>query len=401
MEKKIRILRIVNRLNIGGPTLNVAYLSKYLSPAYETLILAGNREPSEGSSEYILQELELSHIKIPSMYRAIHPLKDFIALIKIFKIIHSYKPHIVHTHAAKAGALGRFAVIISFVKPKAIFHTYHGNVFDGYFSPFKTKIFLIVEKFLAKFTTSLIAISPIQKRELVDKYHIAKNEKVVVIPLGFNLDKFSIDVLKKREKFRNEFLIKKDVLIISIIGRLTEIKNHILLINSFLEAKKNTKQLIKLFIVGDGELKESLIDYCKSLHLQIFRIENMDYLEDRDVYFLSWRKDIDYVNAGSDIIALSSLNEGTPVSIIEAMASGKPVLTTKVGGVEDFIQNDYNGLISALDTTEYSKALIRLVEDEMLREKLSMNASVDIKKVFGYKRLVADIETLYKKNLIN
>lgn len=397
--QKIRILRIINRVNVGGPMHNVSILSKFLSDQYETLLIGGNIESHEASGMYLLDSMGVSFHLIKNMYRSIHPYKDFLALIEIIKIVNDFKPDIIHTHAAKAGALGRFAGIISTHKPKAIFHTYHGNIFDGYFSKFKTFIFLTIERFLAKRTTMLIAISNLQKDDLVNTYKISTNNKVAVIPLGFDLKYLQQNMNAKREIFRNEFGLSSSDVVISIIGRLTAIKNHEFLLKSFAKLLSCTSESIKLFIVGDGELREYLELAALQLGLEYYR--NDYQVLNPAIYFLSWRKDIDYVNAGSDIVALCSLNEGTPVSIIEAMAAGKPIVTTRVGGVEDFITNGINGLIVNLDEQEFSNALLSLIRDKHLSNRVSENAINSVIKQFDYTRLIFDINRLYNNHLMN
>ena len=195
-----KILRIINRFNLGGPTYNAAYLTKYLESEYETLLIGGNHEKSEKSSMHILEDLGIKPIIIPEMQRSINPLLDRIALKKIKEIIEDFKPDIIHTHAAKAGALGRKAAYNAGIKQ--IYHTFHGHIFHSYFGKIKTNIYKKIERDLAKKTTKIIAISPIQKEELSKVHKICKPEKIEVIPLGFDLSKFYKNKEAKREKFR-------------------------------------------------------------------------------------------------------------------------------------------------------------------------------------------------------
>src|SRR6185436_15041835 len=183
-----RILRIINRLNLGGPTYNAALLTKHLAPEFETMLVAGTKMDSEESSEYICQQMGIDFISIPEMSRAINLRKDYTAYQKIKKLIREFKPDIVHTHAAKAGALGRLAA--HSMNVPVIVHTFHGHVFHSYFSPLKTKIFLNLERYLAKQSSAIVAISEHQKEELCNKYKIAPSEKFHVIPLGFDLSRF-------------------------------------------------------------------------------------------------------------------------------------------------------------------------------------------------------------------
>jgi len=390
-----KILRILNRLNVGGPTYNVAYLSKYLPATYQTKVLAGHKEPDEGSSEYMLKDLEVSYQFVPDMYRSISPVKDFKAYRFIKQAVNEYQPDIVHTHAAKAGVLGRLAAYYSRKRPKAIIHTYHGNVFDGYFSPFKTKVFLAIERYLCSLSTAIVAISETQKNDLVSKYRIVSAEKVRVIRLGFDLSRFTEDDTQKRKDFRNFYKLADDEVVISITGRLAPIKNHSLLIAAIKFIKYESPELkFKVFIVGDGELMEGIVDEVKQTGLSLCRYGEQEY--NADVIFTSWRKDIDVINAGSDIIALTSLNEGTPVSIIEGMASQRAVICTDVGGVKDVVQEGVTGVLCNLDAKKYAEKLKELIVNKELRGVIARNGKEFALKNYSYERLVAETEDLYR-----
>lgn len=392
-----KVLRILNRINVGGPVLNVAYLSKFLQPSYETRILVGNIEAGEGDGSYVLEGMGLPFEKVPNMNRSLHPVRDFKALLYIIKAINEFQPDIVHTHAAKAGALGRFACLFVKKRPAVILHTYHGNVFDGYFSPLKTKLFLFIERSLAKISNGIVSISNLQKQELVNKYAIADDKKINVIPLGFELDKFQQQIPEKRIKARSEFCVDDDTVLLVITGRLTEIKNHILFLDIIANCKKLTSVTFKSLLVGNGELYDVLKSHALALGLRVAETSTTD--GDYDVLFTSWRRDIDYINAGADVAVLTSNNEGTPVSIIEAMAGGKAVITTNVGGVQDFIQNEINGIVSSSDLNEFSNKLIKLIANRELRRTLGENAVSTAFRLFSYDRLLNDMRSYYNKLL--
>lgn len=390
-----KILRVLNRLNVGGPTYNVAYLSRYIDTQYQTTVLAGIKEAHEGSSEYMLKELDVDYEFVPDMFRSISPAKDLKALKYIQKRIKEYSPDIVHTHAAKAGVLGRLAAHHSANRPKAILHTYHGNVFDGYFSPVKTKIFLAIERYLANISNAIIAISDQQKYDLVNKYNIAPASKVHVIKLGFDLDKFIEGNAEKRLSFRRFYGIADDEVVITITGRLAPIKNHFLFIDALEILKKANPTLkFKAFIVGDGELMEPILQRIRESELTFSRMDENNYAA--DVVFTSWRKDIDVINAGSDIIALTSLNEGTPVSIIEALASEKGVICTDVGGVKDVVKDGYSGFLSEQSAESYAGRLAELIINKELRSIMAANGKKFALQNYSYKRLVAETQDLYK-----
>lgn len=392
-----RVLRILNRINVGGPVYNVAYLSKHIGSDYETRILVGNVEPGEANASYILEKMGLFGHVVPGMFRSISLKNDIEAFRFIKKEIETFKPEIIHTHAAKAGALGRLASIFAGHKTKVVVHTYHGNVFDGYFSPLKSMIFIWIERFLGYFSTGIISISKAQKVELCNKFGIAKADKIHVIPLGFELQHFGEDRSLKRLQFRKEFNLSEDEVVVVITGRLTAIKNHKLFLEAVAICKQRNCPSFKAFVVGDGELMDELVLFTRELGLVVGKPgENSGNV---DVIFTSWRRDIDYVNAGADIGALSSINEGTPVSIIEAMASGMAVITTKVGGVEDFINNGQNGIICEQDIVKFAEFLEKLILDNSLRISLGEKAKIAVSHQFDYKRLVSDVDELYKRLL--
>ena len=387
-----KILRIINRFNLGGPTYNAAYLTKYLEPDYETLLIGGQHDESEKSSMHILDNLGLKPIIIPEMQRSLNPYKDQIVFKKIQNIIKEFKPDIVHTHAAKAGALGRRAAYKMGVNQ--IYHTFHGHVFHSYFGNFKTRIFKEIEKNLAKKSTKIIAISEIQKSELSKIHKICPEKKIEVIPLGFDLERFNTDKDSKRKEFRKKWNLKENEIAIGIIGRLVPIKNHKFFIDTVQEVIKNSKVPIRAFIVGDGEEKQNIINYIKN--------KNLDFslnCNPATFHLTSWIKEIDRVNSGMDIICLTSLNEGTPVSLIEAQASGKPIVSTKTGGIENIVLENKTALLSEKnDLHNFSKNLLSLINDSNKR-KLFSKFGLEKSKDFHYEQLVNNIKNLYENKL--
>lgn len=388
-----KVLRIINRFNIGGPTYNAAYLSKYLSDDFETLLIGGQKDESEDSSEFIVEKLGLSPIIIPEMKREINFKDDKIAYQKLKQIIADFKPDIVHTHASKAGAIGRLAAYN--MKVPVILHTFHGHVFHSYFGKTKTALYKNIERYLAKKSSSIIAISDIQKKELAQDHNICPAEKIKVIPLGFDLNRFREDTAIKRNNFRTEWNITEDSIAIGIIGRLVPIKNHHFLLRVAKKVKQLTQKNIRFFIIGDGELKQDLISYCEEL--------NLDYTTKRKqpklITFTSWIKDIDRVNAGLDIITLTSKNEGTPVSLIEAQASSKPIVSTNVGGIENIVKVNETALLSNIDDEEtFAKNLLKLIDNNKLRTEMSQNGE-HVFNTFHYKRLAHDMEQHYNNLL--
>ena len=391
-----RVLRIINRLNLGGPTYNAALLTRYMAPEFETLLVAGSKQDSEASSEFILEDLGISATNIQTMHRELNLLNDFASYQKIKKIIHDFKPDIVHTHAAKAGALGRLAAFHMHV-PVTV-HTFHGHIFHSYFNPLKTNFFLGIERYLAKKSSAVIAISEGQKEELSMHYKICPMEKVHIIPLGFNLMKFRDFQETKRKGFRDNYLLKDDEIAIGIIGRLVPVKNHGLFLNALRKVFDQSNKKVRAFIIGDGEEREKIKQAAHAL-----RIDAVDFSTDSrpaPLIFTSWIKNIDTAFAGLDIIAMSSLNEGTPVSLIEAQAAGKPIVATYVGGIRNVVIPDQTALLSASGNAEdFAANLTRLVEDERLRKKMSESGWEHVRTKFHYTRLVQDMSNLYRELL--
>ena len=391
MAKKV--LRIINRFNIGGITYNVSYLSKYLEPDYETLLVGGPEEEGEDSSLYIPQNLGLKPLVLKQFQREIDLKADYAAYQEIKKIIKEFKPDIVHTHASKAGAIGRLAAI--HCKVPVIIHTFHGHVFHSYFGKLKTNFYKMIERYLAQKSTVIIAISNKQKIELSEIFEIAPKEKIYVVPLGFDLNKFTINKEQNRKEFREKYNLSDNQLAIGIIGRLAPIKNHSLFIEAIAHLKANGIKNIKAFIIGDGETKQVIEESC--------RVNKVSYSfnpkDDVDVVFTSWITNIDWALHGLDIVALTSLNEGTPVSIIEAQAAGKFVVSTNVGGIEDVLHPECGLLSVVSDKKAFLNNLLLSCENHNLNSKQAEKGIDWAIKKYSYTRLVDDMRTLYKQLL--
>jgi glycosyltransferase involved in cell wall biosynthesis len=393
-----KVLRIINRFNLGGPTYNVAYLTKYMAPEYETLLVGGMNDEHEACSDYIIKKLGIHAIKIPEMMREINGYNDMIAYKKIKEIIRRYKPDIVHTHASKAGFIGRRAAIKSDVP--VIVHTFHGHIFHSYFNKHKTALFKKLEQNMAAKTTAIVAISDIQKHELCNIHQIAAEEKFRVIPLGFDLNRFQDNYSQKRDDFRKQYKISDDEIVISIVGRLVAVKNHPLFIKSIANVKSKTNKKIKAVIVGDGQLRNGLIELAYSLGLKCSTPEN--HIDDPDIIFTSWIQNADIVFAGSDITALTSFNEGTPVSLIEAQAANTPIVTTNVGGIEDVVLKNLTALLAKNnDLEDFSDKLLTMLNNDEMRLNMANHGWNFVKEKFHYSRLVSDMKLLYDELLAN
>ena len=394
-----KILRIHNRLIVGGPSHNVTLLSAYLSPEFETKLLVGKKDRDEKDATYIADQLGLVPVEIADMRRSILPFNDILAYFKIKKIIKEFKPDIVHTHASKSGAIGRLAARSGNVK--LVVHTFHGHVFHSYFNKLMSSLIVRFERYLAKKTDAIIAISDSQKNELVEVYKIAPTGKVFTIPLGFNLDKFSIDQESKKNIFRNKYGFDKSELLIGIIGRIVPIKNHEMFLEIAAMLKSNTNKNIRFVIIGDGESRQLVEKKAHELGLSYSYFITSPKSK-ADVVVTSWETEIDQALAGLDIVVLTSHNEGTPVSLIEAQAAGKPVVATNVGGVEDAVVHGETGFITAVgDTASFANYVNILIEDSSLREKMGRIGHEYVVKNYSRQRLVRDMKNLYLSFLEN
>ena len=381
--KKIKVLRIINRFNIGGPTYNATFLTKFLSNDFETLLIGGLPEENEANSLHILEKYGVDPVLLPEMKREPNFKSDRIALKKIKAIIKEFKPDIVHTHASKAGALGRKAAISC--KVPVIVHTFHGHVFHSYFGKIKTALFKNIERYLAKKSTGIIAISDLQKKELCEIHKIAPKDKTRVIPLGFDLEIFQQNYKNNRINTRNKFEIDEQTIAIAIVGRLTAIKDHHFFLDVIHKLYEDCKKKIKIFIVGDGDMK-------KEIEQRLIPMHNMGI----DISLTSWIYDIAEFNAGMDIMCLTSKNEGTPVSLIEAQASNLPVISTEVGGVADIVeQNETGFIIPRTNKGEFVLKLKLLIENDELRQKMKLKGWQNVYQKYSYQRLAKDIESYY------
>lgn len=383
----VKILRIITRLNVGGPAIHTVLLSSSLNrEGYRDILVCGSPDNTEGDMKYFADSHGVSPIFVKELQREMSLVNDIKAFFKIAGIIRREKPDIIHTHTAKAGAIGRCAAIFCGVKVKV--HTFHGHIFDGYFSPVKARVFLWIERMLAVFTDKLIMVSDRVKYEIVTKLKVTGKSKAALIPLGLELDDF-LSVQDPVNGFKKRFNLKESSIAVGIVGRLVPIKNHRLFIDSAKDIiDNNPGSDVKFFIVGDGQERGFLEKYVRGLSL-----------EDR-IIFTGWMRDLAYVYAGLDIVALTSLNEGTPVSLIEAMASSRPVISTDVGGVGDLIIDGQTGiLVKSGKASDFSAALVRLIKDVSLRSMLGRNARAYVKDRYAKDRLINDIKKLYTECL--
>lgn len=393
----IRVLQILNRFNLGGPTFIAAYLTKFLENDFETKLVGGLSDESEENSYFMLNKLGIRPEIIPDMRRSLNPISDIQSYRQLKSIIKDFKPQIVHTHASKAGALGRLAA--HHLGVPVIIHTYHGHVFDAYFNGLESAFYKKLERMLSGYSDQIIALSQSQRDDLVDKYKICDASKVSILPIGLDLDRFREDMQLKRAEFRTRYQLDDDEIAIGIVGRIVPVKNHQFFVQAVEKAQKLTDKKIRAFIVGDGDIRQDLQNSILNAGLSYV---NGGVFKKALFTFTSWQKDVDKVMAGMDIVALTSLNEGTPVSLIEAQAADKPIVSTNVGGIENIVIPNKTALLSETGNLDaFVSNLLSLINNPELRQNMSIGGWEFVRSRFHYSRMIDDTKDLYNKLLIN
>lgn len=370
---KPRLLIVLNRLSIGGPASNTLALAHVMSKEFDILLIAGKPVHGEESAEYLLAQYTGFKVQVlSSIKRAVLPFDDYHAYRQIKKIITEFQPQIIHTHGSKPGVLARIAAWRCNVP--VIVHTYHGHVFHSYFNSFVSGVIVRIERWLAKHSTFIIAINERLKNELGEIYKVASPQKIVLNRLGIETEKFSDTDGIKRNRFRKQFQLNADVFAIGIIGRLVPVKQHSLFIQlaqQLLQSNTISKSL-KFFIVGDGDEKPKLKQLLQQKGIT-YTETGSNFNSNASFIFTSWQKEMDVVLAGLDLVVLTSLNEGTPVSIMEAMAAGRPVVAANVGGIAELFQNNTNGLLFN-SRQEMVEEVQRIINNPSFQTFLSTNA---------------------------
>ncbi len=382
MTEPIRILRIIARLNVGGPAIHVTLLTEKLcAPDYKSTLVCGTIDDDEGDMQYYAEAHGVEPIVMPELGRALNPLRDLMTIWKLYRLIRRIKPDVVHTHTAKAGFVGRTAAWLAGVP--VIVHTFHGHVFRGYFSPLKTSLFINIERVTARMSDTVITLTEGLRRELADEYHITRRSHITVLPLGLDLAPFAA-VERKNGAFRQSYGIPDDAPLIGIVGRLVPVKNHRLFLDAAARIKAQLPEA-RFVIVGDG-----------ALHAEIeAQVEALGLCD--SVTFTGWLRDVAPVYADLDALVISSLNEGTPVSVIEALAARCPVVATAVGGLPDLLDQ---GKLGALVPSDDADALAAALLDLLEQPSDGAQASALMLDRYGIERLVKDLDSLYRGLLV-
>ena len=373
----IRVMRIIARMNVGGPAVQVSGLMRgFNSLEFDQRLYTGFCAADE--ADYLdTVAPDVKATRIEGFGRRVSMSGDIKSFVTLVKEIRAFKPHVIHTHTAKAGFLGRVASIVSF-QPSIRVHTFHGHLLKGYFGSFKRSLVIIAEKVLAIFTHQLLAVGDRVRQDLL-AVGIGNSKKFGVMPPGLEISQ-----LPKKSESQESFGLLTTSLQCAFIGRVTQIKRPDKFLDVVSEIKKRGV-VIEFFMAGDGELLQSCRD----------RIAR----EDLPVKILGWQSDIERVLSAADMVVLTSDNEGTPLSLIQAGMAGLPVVTTRVGSVPEVVLDGITGIITSLEVQEIADALEELANSVKLRAQMGAAAQEFTLANFGVKRLVHDHEELYKKLL--
>jgi len=404
MPKQSKIVRIIARLNVGGPAKHVVWLTAGLDD-YQTVLVAGTVPDGEGDMGYFAEQLGVAPHFIPQMSREIS-WQDVTTIWKLYRLFLREKPDVIHTHTAKAGTVGRVAgfiyrwltpgVFIGQPRKCKFVHTYHGHIFHSYYGRTKTRLFITIEKLLAAFVTDrVVVISEQQGREICGEFGVGKPAQIRIVPLGLDLDLFR-DSADRRDKLRDELNIDQETILVGIVGRLTEIKNHDLFLDAISQyQKKQPTRSVRFVIIGDGSLRAGLETRARELGLNDVLI------------FAGERDDPENFYPALDLVALTSRNEGTPLTLIEAMANQLPVIATCVGGVVDLLgpvveDGSFKvcergiGVVPG-DGEAFAAGLERVIDDSNLRTTLATRGFEFVQAKYRKERLLADIRKLYEE----
>jgi glycosyltransferase involved in cell wall biosynthesis len=406
----MKIVRIIARLNVGGPAKHVVWLTRGLGPPdYESLLVAGSVPPEEDDMGYFATEMGVTPVFVPEMSREIS-VKDALTIWKLFKLLLRERPDIVHTHTAKAGTVGRLAgLLYRWLTPALLIgrprrcrfvHTYHGHIFHSYYGPLKTRLFLLIEKTLARIATDrIVVISQQQRHEIHETFGVGRASQFAVIPLGLDTGTFA-DWQTRGREFREEFGLNEKDILVGIVGRLAEVKNHELFLEGAALWKEkfsnNSSVAVRFVIIGDGQLRNSLGQRAQALGLG------------ETVQFAGSRRELEDIYPALDIVALTSRNEGTPLTLIEAMANARPLISTAVGGVVDllgeplpdqthtsFVVRPRGLSIPSGDAAAFAEAVDHLAGNVDLRREIGVRGLQFVSANYSRERLLEDIKQLY------
>jgi glycosyltransferase involved in cell wall biosynthesis len=382
---RIRVMRVITRMNIGGPAYHVSILGSRLDPErFDTLLVHGSEGPGEASFADLARREGCRVQVVEHLQPKVRPLSDLRALRELTRVVRRFRPHVVHTHTAKAGMVGRLAAVLAGRPRPVLVHTYHGHVLEGFFGPVQSRFYREAERALARVSDCLIGVSRATVDDLI-RLGVAPSARFRAIPLGLDLERF--ERATTGDEFRRDVGVQGGELLLTSVGRLVPTKRLEVLLRAFARLRAANAK-VRLAIVGDGECRPALERLTAELGL-------------RDtVTFVGYMQDVTGVAAASDIATLSSNTEGTPVALIEAAAAGRPAVATAVGGVADIVLDGSTGLlVPEGDDAALAAALGKLVDDPTLRSRMGAAAREHVLGRYSSSRLVRDIESLYDELL--
>jgi glycosyltransferase involved in cell wall biosynthesis len=368
---RLRVMRVIARMNIGGPAVQVTALMRGLDPErFEQRLYTGSVGPDE-ADHVDSRAPDVPVFRLPALGRAVRPGDDLRALRELTIAMRVFRPHIVHTHTAKAGALGRVAAGLARVPARV--HTYHGHLLHGYFSPRTTGMVVRAERWLARYTDRLVAVGGRVRDDLLAA-GIGRAEQYAVVPPGT-----ALPAPPPRAEARRRLGLPPNGPVVAYVGRVTRIKRP----DRFLAVAREVRRAVptvRFVVCGEGDLASTLASETRL---------------DGALHPLGWRADIETVYAAADLVVLTSDNEGMPVSLIEAGQAGVAVVATDVGSVAEVVRDGETGLLAAPDIAALARHTVRLLNDARLRRQMGERARAWTVSRFGAERLVDDIHSLY------
>ena len=390
--RRPKVVRVIARLNVGGPARHVTILHEGLpSEGFESILVHGTHGADEASFERLLADRGLRAVQLPSLGRRITAAGDLTAFWALLQLVFREQPDIIHTHTAKAGTLGRLAGVVFNLtrlgrRKSLLVHTFHGHVLEGYFGPVGNAAVRLAERSLALVSDAILTISPSQRDDIVRRFRVAPERKVAVIPLGLDLDEL-LHAPAPTPELREHYGFAAGDFVVGFVGRLAPIKDLPTLVHGF-AAFAAGRPRARLLIVGDGQQRAEIEALLRRLGV------------DRSARFAGWQQDLRGVYGAMDVLALTSRNEGTPVAVIEALASGVPVVATSVGGVADVVRHEETGLLIASgDSGALASALACLEAEPALRYRLGARGRAEVAERFAHTRLVRDVAACYRELL--
>jgi glycosyltransferase involved in cell wall biosynthesis len=381
----VKVLRVIARLNVGGPALHVAYLTAGLAErGYDTVLAAGTISRGEESMAFVADARGVSTEVIDELHRNISPLRDARAVLRLAELIRRERPTILHTHTAKAGAVGRVAALLAGrSRPPIIVHTFHGHVLRGYFNAVATFGFRMLERQLARMTTKLVAVSPEVRDDLV-RLGVAPESKFAVVRLGIDLPQRVGANAHTRTETRRVLGLGADTFVVGWVGRMTAVKRTDLVIRGF-RALVDRGVDARLLLIGDGPDRDGLERLAHDAGVI------------KQCLFLGYQQDVARFYDAMDALLLPSVNEGTPVSVIEALAAERPAVATRVGGTPDVVRDGVDGfLVDSAEPVELADRLAELALDPVRRAAMGASGRARVLERYAVGRLVDDIDRLYR-----